>query len=184
MRCGELWLMRCAAGLGIIALPTTNRPLGPTARLRLRGRRTSPPIPATPPPPTRPSRRAEAARPRPRAKRRTTVSTSVSPSSRLPSSRETSRRSWRSRNVRFHTTLLELLAHDDSLVRRRRRQRMGRSESYVAHHPLVDADSCILTELIEIVSVVDLFNNLNLFYSVVTEFCTVENNPTMSAGPG
>lgn len=32
--------------------------------------------------------------------------------------------------------------------------------------------------------VVDLFNNLNLFYSVVTEFCTVENNPTMSAGPG
>lgn len=31
---------------------------------------------------------------------------------------------------------------------------------------------------------VDLFNNLNLFYSVVTEFCTVENNPTMSAGPG
>jgi MOB kinase activator 1 len=33
-------------------------------------------------------------------------------------------------------------------------------------------------------AVVDLFNNLNLFYSVVTEFCTVENNPTMSAGPG
>lgn len=32
--------------------------------------------------------------------------------------------------------------------------------------------------------VVDLFNNLNLFYSVVTEFCTVELNPTMSAGPG
>jgi len=29
-----------------------------------------------------------------------------------------------------------------------------------------------------------LFNNLNLFYAVVTEFCTVENNPTMSAGPG
>lgn len=34
------------------------------------------------------------------------------------------------------------------------------------------------------VLVVDLFNNLNLYYSVVTEFCTVENNPTMSAGPG
>ncbi|ORY89273.1 Mob1/phocein [Leucosporidium creatinivorum] len=34
------------------------------------------------------------------------------------------------------------------------------------------------------VNLVDLFNNLNLFYSVVTEFCTVENNPTMSAGPG
>lgn len=32
--------------------------------------------------------------------------------------------------------------------------------------------------------VVDLFNNLNLYYSVVTEFCTVESNPTMSAGPG
>jgi MOB kinase activator 1 len=34
------------------------------------------------------------------------------------------------------------------------------------------------------VKVVDLFNNLNLYYSVVTEFCTVESNPTMSAGPG
>lgn len=34
------------------------------------------------------------------------------------------------------------------------------------------------------VNLVDLFNNLNLFYSVVTEFCTVESNPTMSAGPG
>lgn len=33
-------------------------------------------------------------------------------------------------------------------------------------------------------AVVDLFNNLNLYYSVVTEFCTVESNPTMSAGPG
>lgn len=38
--------------------------------------------------------------------------------------------------------------------------------------------------LVALVLVVDLFNNLNLFYSVVTEFCTVENNPTMSAGPG
>ncbi|GAA5981727.1 hypothetical protein JCM11641_004227 [Rhodosporidiobolus odoratus] len=34
------------------------------------------------------------------------------------------------------------------------------------------------------VNLVDLFNNLNHFYSVITEFCTAENNPTMSAGPG
>lgn len=41
-----------------------------------------------------------------------------------------------------------------------------------------------LTPILVLCAVVDLFNNLNLFYSVVTEFCTVENNPTMSAGPG
>lgn len=34
------------------------------------------------------------------------------------------------------------------------------------------------------VNLVDLFNNLNLFYSVVTEVCNNEGCPTMSAGPG
>lgn len=35
-----------------------------------------------------------------------------------------------------------------------------------------------------VTTVVDLFNNINLFVSVSTEFCTPETNPTMSAGPG
>lgn len=30
----------------------------------------------------------------------------------------------------------------------------------------------------------DFFNNLNQFYGVLTEFCTIQNNPTMSAGAG
>lgn len=34
------------------------------------------------------------------------------------------------------------------------------------------------------VNLFDFFNNLNQFYGVLTEFCTVSNNPTMSAGPG
>ncbi|KAH8916111.1 hypothetical protein BT69DRAFT_1288037 [Atractiella rhizophila] len=34
------------------------------------------------------------------------------------------------------------------------------------------------------VNLVDLFHNLNLFYAVVTEVCTNETCPTMSAGPG
>ncbi|GAC96902.1 hypothetical protein PHSY_004486 [Pseudozyma hubeiensis SY62] len=34
------------------------------------------------------------------------------------------------------------------------------------------------------VNLFDFFNNLNQFYGVLTEFCTVTNNPTMSAGPG
>ena len=32
--------------------------------------------------------------------------------------------------------------------------------------------------------VFDFFNNLNQFYGVLTEFCTIQNNPTMSAGVG
>jgi hypothetical protein len=32
------------------------------------------------------------------------------------------------------------------------------------------------------VNLFDFFNNLNQFYGVLTEFCTVQNNPTMSAG--
>lgn len=34
------------------------------------------------------------------------------------------------------------------------------------------------------VNLFDFFNNLNQFYGVLTEFCTVSSNPTMSAGPG
>ncbi|SNX82728.1 related to MOB2 - required for maintenance in ploidy [Melanopsichium pennsylvanicum] len=34
------------------------------------------------------------------------------------------------------------------------------------------------------VNLFDFFNNLNQFYGVLTEFCTVSNNPTMSAGVG
>ncbi len=34
------------------------------------------------------------------------------------------------------------------------------------------------------VNLFDFFNNLNQFYGVLTEFCTVANNPTMSAGVG
>ncbi|PWN41452.1 hypothetical protein IE81DRAFT_314998 [Ceraceosorus guamensis] len=34
------------------------------------------------------------------------------------------------------------------------------------------------------VNLFDFFNNLNQFYGVVTEFCTIQNNPTMSAGIG
>lgn len=33
-------------------------------------------------------------------------------------------------------------------------------------------------------AVFDFFNNLNQFYGVLTEFCTVSANPTMSAGVG
>ncbi|PWN48757.1 hypothetical protein IE53DRAFT_318794 [Violaceomyces palustris] len=34
------------------------------------------------------------------------------------------------------------------------------------------------------VNLFDFFNNLNQFYGVLTEFCTIQNNPTMSAGVG
>lgn len=34
------------------------------------------------------------------------------------------------------------------------------------------------------VNLFDFFNNLNQFYGVLTEFCTVASNPTMSAGVG
>lgn len=33
-------------------------------------------------------------------------------------------------------------------------------------------------------AVFDFFNNLNQFYGMLTEFCTIQNNPTMSAGIG
>lgn len=33
-------------------------------------------------------------------------------------------------------------------------------------------------------TVFDFFNNLNQFYGILTEFCTIQNNPTMSAGVG
>lgn len=33
-------------------------------------------------------------------------------------------------------------------------------------------------------AVFDFFNNLNQFYGILTEFCTIQNNPTMSAGAG
>ncbi|GAA6060009.1 hypothetical protein JCM10212_001167 [Sporobolomyces blumeae] len=54
----------------------------------------------------------------------------------------------------------------------------GNFKTIVALPKYVDVNEWVAVNL------VDLFNNLNLFYSVVTEFCTVENNPTMSAGPG
>ncbi|KAK0520961.1 Maintenance of ploidy protein mob2 [Tilletia horrida] len=34
------------------------------------------------------------------------------------------------------------------------------------------------------VNLFDFFNNLNQFYGVVAEFCTIQNNPTMSVGLG
>ncbi|CAO1635959.1 unnamed protein product [Jaminaea pallidilutea] len=34
------------------------------------------------------------------------------------------------------------------------------------------------------VNLFDFFNNLNQFYGVLTEFCTIQSNPTMSAGIG
>ncbi|UZJ51667.1 hypothetical protein CBS101457_000987 [Exobasidium rhododendri] len=34
------------------------------------------------------------------------------------------------------------------------------------------------------VNLFDFFNNLNQFYGILTEFCTIQNNPTMSAGVG
>ncbi|KPV74963.1 uncharacterized protein RHOBADRAFT_53880 [Rhodotorula graminis WP1] len=54
----------------------------------------------------------------------------------------------------------------------------GNFKTIVALPKYVDVNEWVAVNL------VDLFNNLNLFYAVVTEFCTVENNPTMSAGPG
>ncbi|KDE08863.1 hypothetical protein MVLG_00962 [Microbotryum lychnidis-dioicae p1A1 Lamole] len=54
----------------------------------------------------------------------------------------------------------------------------GNFKTIVALPKYVDVNEWVAVNL------VDLFNNLNLFYSVVTEFCTIENNPTMSAGPG
>ena len=30
----------------------------------------------------------------------------------------------------------------------------------------------------------DFFHNLNQFYGVIAQFCTIEANPTMSAGVG
>ncbi|GAA5862686.1 hypothetical protein JCM8547_003512 [Rhodosporidiobolus lusitaniae] len=54
----------------------------------------------------------------------------------------------------------------------------GNFKTIVALPKYVDVNEWVAVNL------VDLFNNLNLFYSVVTEFCTAENNPTMSAGPG
>ncbi|GAA6021036.1 hypothetical protein JCM8202_003822 [Rhodotorula sphaerocarpa] len=54
----------------------------------------------------------------------------------------------------------------------------GNFKTIVALPKYVDVNEWVAVNL------VDLFNNLNLYYSVVTEFCTVESNPTMSAGPG
>lgn len=41
-------------------------------------------------------------------------------------------------------------------------------------------DHCVRVDLL-IKLVFDFFNNLNHFYGVITEFCTVENCPCMSA---
>lgn len=41
-----------------------------------------------------------------------------------------------------------------------------------------------LADFIYPLTVFDFFNNINQFYGVITEFCTVQNNPTMSAGVG
>ncbi|KAM0791319.1 hypothetical protein ACM66B_005791 [Microbotryomycetes sp. NB124-2] len=54
----------------------------------------------------------------------------------------------------------------------------GNFKTIVALPKYVDVNEWVAVNL------VDLFNNLNLFYSVVTEFCTVDRCPTMSAGPG
>ena len=53
-------------------------------------------------------------------------------------------------------------------------------------HPLVYCDwRCTFSNYVLRVgfAAVDFFNQVNLLYGTLTEFCTAENCPTMSAGP-
>ena len=54
------------------------------------------------------------------------------------------------------------------------------------NHPLVCCEwRCTFSNYVLCVgfTAVDFFNQVNLLYGTLTEFCTVENCPTMSAGP-
>lgn len=52
------------------------------------------------------------------------------------------------------------------------------------HSCLRDGNLTCICPLRRVAPVFDFFNNLNQFYGVLTEFCTIQNNPTMSAGVG
>ncbi|KAL9931686.1 hypothetical protein V8E36_009472 [Tilletia maclaganii] len=54
----------------------------------------------------------------------------------------------------------------------------GSFKTIVANPKYVDLNEWIAVNLF------DFFNNLNQFYGVVAEFCTIQNNPTMSVGFG
>lgn len=43
--------------------------------------------------------------------------------------------------------------------------------------------SRLKSERVDVFTAVDFFNQVNLLYGTLTEFCTPENCPTMTAGP-
>jgi len=50
-------------------------------------------------------------------------------------------------------------------------------------HTLSDFDAELMDIYFFLVSAVDFFNQVNLLYGTLTEFCTPESCPTMTAGP-
>ncbi|KAF7138597.1 hypothetical protein RHSIM_Rhsim07G0137800 [Rhododendron simsii] len=55
--------------------------------------------------------------------------------------------------------------------------------SYIHFVPITNMDKETSKQLFVLVNSVDFFNQVNLLYGTLTEFCTPENCPTMTAGP-
>lgn len=67
-------------------------------------------------------------------------------------------------------------------ARRGRPERMGCSEQYVNNSGTLQVP-CNNTDDPCSVPAVDFFNQINMLYGTITEFCTEESCPIMSAGP-